>query len=84
MLEKNIPTGWKKHLGAAIDSSLFKLQTYITKEVAAGKTIFPPQEQIFAALNFTSIDHVKVVILGQDPYHGPRQAHGLSFSVPEG
>ena len=84
MLEKNIPATWKKQLGTGIDPSFNRLQTYIAKEVAAGKTIFPPEGQIFQALQFTSIEQVKVVILGQDPYHGPGQAHGLSFSVPEG
>ena len=84
MLEKNIPASWKKHLGAGIDPTLNRLQTYIAKEISAGKTIFPPEGQIFQALQFTSIEQVKVVILGQDPYHGPGQAHGLSFSVPEG
>ena len=84
MLEKNIPASWKKHLGAGIDPTFNRLQTYIAKEISAGKTIFPPEGQIFQALQFTSIEQVKVVILGQDPYHGPGQAHGLSFSVPEG
>jgi len=48
------------------------------------KTIYPPKESIFEAFNQTPFDQVKVVIIGQDPYHGPGQAHGLSFSVPEG
>ena len=48
------------------------------------KTIYPPSKQIFNALNITPLDHVKVVILGQDPYHGPNQANGLSFSVQRG
>ncbi|MBR38090.1 MAG: uracil-DNA glycosylase, partial [Idiomarina sp.] len=48
------------------------------------EVIFPPESEVFNALKLTAPEHVKVVILGQDPYHGPGQAHGLSFSVPEG
>src|SRR6476619_1035813 len=51
---------------------------------AAGKRIYPPGPQMFAALEATPFEEVKVVVLGQDPYHGPGQAHGLSFSVPPG
>ncbi|HHF6567729.1 TPA: uracil-DNA glycosylase [Haemophilus influenzae] len=48
---------------------------------ASGKTIYPPQEEVFNAFKYTAFEDVKVVILGQDPYHGPNQAHGLAFSV---
>ena len=48
------------------------------------QSVFPPQDEIFRALQLTSFDHVKVVLLGQDPYHGAGQAHGLAFSVPDG
>ena len=48
---------------------------------ASGKTIYPPQEDVFNAFKYTAFEDVKVVILGQDPYHGPNQAHGLAFSV---
>ena len=54
------------------------------REKAAGKTIYPPGPMIFNALNSTPLEQVKVVILGQDPYHGPGQAHGLCFSVQPG
>lgn len=57
---------------------------FIKNERLAGKKIYPPQKDIFNAIKFTSFDKVKVVIIGQDPYHGPGQAHGLSFSVPSG
>lgn len=57
---------------------------FLKAEKAQGKTIFPPGPLIFHAFNQTPIDKVKVVILGQDPYHGEGQAHGLSFSVPAG
>ncbi len=60
------------------------LKKFLTAEKAAGKIIYPRGSLIFNAMNSTPFDQVKVVILGQDPYHGPGQAHGLSFSVPEG
>src|SRR5262249_53565082 len=53
-------------------------------ELKSGKTIYPPPKKIFAALDTTPFDAVKVVIIGQDPYHGPNQAHGLCFSVMPG
>jgi uracil-DNA glycosylase len=56
---------------------------FLHNEKASGKKIFPPGSQIFRAFDLTPVDQVKVVILGQDPYHGPGQAHGLSFSVPD-
>ena len=58
------------------------LAQFLREEKARGKRIYPPGPQIFAALDATPFDQVKVVILGQDPYHGPGQAHGLCFSVP--
>lgn len=60
------------------------LRAFLRDELAAGKTIYPPPPQIFAALDATPFDAVKVVVLGQDPYHGPGQAHGLCFSVQPG
>ncbi|WP_133468977.1 uracil-DNA glycosylase [Paraglaciecola marina] len=57
---------------------------YIESERAAGKTIYPPSQDVFKAFSLTEFSKVKVVILGQDPYHGPNQAHGLSFSVLPG
>ena len=59
------------------------LVRFLHEEKTAGKKIFPPGSQIFRAFDLTPVDKVKVVILGQDPYHGPGQAHGLSFSVPD-
>lgn len=61
-----------------------ELKDFLRKEAAQGKIIFPKGADIFNALNITPLSQVKVVILGQDPYHGPGQAHGLSFSVREG
>jgi len=60
------------------------LTCFIEGEVASGKTIYPPQQDRFNAFSLTELNKVKVVILGQDPYHGEGQAHGLSFSVPDG
>lgn len=57
---------------------------FINQERAAGKIIYPPTKDVFNAFRFTEFHDVKVVILGQDPYHGPNQAHGLSFSVRPG
>jgi len=60
------------------------LRTFLKDRIHAGATIFPPKQFWFEAFNQTPVDEVKVVILGQDPYHGQGQAHGLSFSVPKG
>jgi uracil-DNA glycosylase len=73
---------WKSRLIDVFASPTMQaLRTFLRDEMAAGKTIYPPPAQIFAALDATPFDRVKVVILGQDPYHGPGQAHGLCFSV---
>ncbi len=61
-----------------------RLSEFLRAELHAGKTIYPPPRRIFAALDATPFEQVKVVILGQDPYHGPGQAHGLCFSVLPG
>lgn len=61
-----------------------KLSGYLREQKASGKCIYPPGPEIFAALDATDFDKVRVVILGQDPYHGPNQAHGLCFSVRPG
>lgn len=60
-----------------------ELKTFLRTQMQEGKHIYPAPEHIFAALNATPFDRVKVVILGQDPYHGPGQAHGFCFSVPQ-
>jgi len=76
---------WKAHVGAFFQRpEMIALGEYLRTEKARGKIIYPPGPQIFAALNATPFDAVKVVILGQDPYHGPNQAHGLCFSVLPG
>ncbi len=63
---------------------MLSLREFLRQEKRQGKQVFPPGEQIFSALNSTPFETVKVVILGQDPYHGPGQAHGLCFSVRPG
>lgn len=76
---------WKEALKDALDASSFKaVDRYVQKEREAGKTVYPEDKDVFNALNETPLHKVKVVILGQDPYHGPDQAHGLSFSVRRG
>lgn len=76
---------WKERVGDYFDRpDMLALSEFLRNELRAGKVIFPPPKQIFAALDATPFEAVKVVILGQDPYHGPGQAHGLCFSVQPG
>lgn len=76
---------WKAVLEEVfVASHMQTLKQFLKAEKAAGKVIYPRGSLIFNAMNSTPFNQVKVVILGQDPYHGPGQAHGLSFSVPEG
>lgn len=78
-----LPKDWQSLLKAEFDQPyMHALQAFLKAEQEQGKIIYPPADQIFTALNLTPLKSVKVVILGQDPYHGPDQAHGLSFSVP--
>ena len=77
--------GWKSVLANEFSKPYFQQAvTFLKTEKAQGKIIYPPGSLIFNAFNSTPFNHVKVVLLGQDPYHGLGQAHGLSFSVPEG
>lgn len=76
---------WKKVLLEEFSQPYMKeLRTFLCNEKKAGKVILPPGNDIFAALNLTPLSKVKVVIVGQDPYHGLNQAHGLAFSVRPG
>jgi uracil-DNA glycosylase len=73
---------WHKKLESEISKDYFKeLMNFITEERSKGVTVYPPDDMIFNAFKFTPFEEVKVVIIGQDPYHGEGQAHGLSFSV---
>jgi len=84
-MEVRIESSWKNALADEFGKPYFEsLVRFLHQEKAEGKKIFPPGSQIFRAFDLTPLDQVKVVILGQDPYHGLGQAHGLSFSVPEG
>lgn len=81
----NIEPSWKEALAYEFKQPYFAaIRQFILTERQKGKRVYPPGAQIFNAFNLTPFDQVKVVILGQDPYHGPGQAHGLSFSVPQG
>lgn len=83
--EIKIDSSWKPHLQQEFATErMQKLNRFLSAEHDAGKTIYPLNDEYFAAMNLTPFDKVKVVIVGQDPYHGPGQAHGLCFSVREG
>lgn len=80
-----LPDDWKRVLrDALLSDNMASLRDFLKAEQAAEKTLFPPNNLIFNAFNHTPLNQVKVVIIGQDPYHGAGQAHGLSFSVPRG
>lgn len=76
---------WQKVLQDEFEKDYMKqLENFLLSENQTGQIIYPPSDQIFAALDFTPFENVKVVVIGQDPYHGSGQAHGLSFSVNKG
>ena len=80
-----LDASWKARVGDYFSRpDMQALSEFLRTELRAGKAIYPPPKRIFAALDATPFDAVKVVILGQDPYHGPGQAHGLCFSVLPG
>jgi len=83
--EIQLDQSWKQRLLSEFETERMKnLKSFLAQELKKGKTIYPKGSEYFAALNLTPFEKVKVVIVGQDPYHGPGQAHGLSFSVPAG
>ena len=85
MQRVKLEESWKRVLSREFELDYMRgLSEFLREEKAAGQTIFPAGNEIFNALNSTPFDKVKVVILGQDPYHGPGQAHGLCFSVRTG
>jgi len=76
---------WLNVIGGEFDKPYMKtLRAFLLDEKTKGQVIYPPSNLIFNAMNTTSFDKVRVVIIGQDPYHGPSQAHGLCFSVQDG
>ena len=78
-----VESGWKQRLLPEFQAVyMSELEQFLLNENKQGKVIFPEGREYFKALDSTPFDEVKVVILGQDPYHGDGQAHGLSFSVP--
>jgi uracil-DNA glycosylase len=84
-MDVQIHPSWKAVLKDEFTKPYFQqIVTFLRAEKASGKVIYPPGPLIFNAFNETPFEKVSVVILGQDPYHGPGQAHGLSFSVPKG
>ncbi|MDA3839966.1 MAG: uracil-DNA glycosylase [Patescibacteria group bacterium] len=79
-----IEKSWARELSSEFDKKYFQeLFSFVSKEYL-NKTVYPAAENLFQAFNLCPFDRVKVVILGQDPYHGPKQAHGLCFSVQDG
>ena len=80
-----LEASWRERLGDVLaQPTMLALGEFLRAEKRAGKVVYPPGPEIFAALDHTPFDRVSVVILGQDPYHGPGQAHGLCFSVRPG
>lgn len=84
MLQKYLHNSWLKHLENEINEQSFVELLVFTKNAYATKVIYPPKELVFNAFNLCHFEDVKVVIIGQDPYHGPGQANGLAFSVSNG
>jgi uracil-DNA glycosylase len=83
--EPNIHPSWYQHLNTEFDRPYMQsLRQFLREQYRAKKQIYPKKEEYFAALNRTPLNQVKAVIIGQDPYHGPGQAHGLCFSVRKG
>lgn len=84
MADIDLHEGWKQPLWAELQADYMRqLQDFLAAEKAAGKNIFPPAARRFRALNLCPPDKTRVILLGQDPYHGPGQADGLCFSVPD-
>lgn len=83
-MDVQIEEGWKRQLAQEFEKSYFFNLTNFVREEYRQTTVYPPGRLIFNAFNLCPFDQVKVVIIGQDPYHGPGQAHGLCFSVNDG
>ncbi|MDR2586129.1 MAG: uracil-DNA glycosylase [Prevotellaceae bacterium] len=84
-MDVRLEVGWKSVLALEFEKEYFEqLSQTVRQEITSGITVYPPGKLIFNAFDLTPFDKTKVVILGQDPYHGPGQAHGLCFSVPKG
>ncbi|TRX72188.1 uracil-DNA glycosylase [Carboxylicivirga sp. M1479] len=83
-MEATIEAGWKQVLQTEFDKPYYQELSTFVDDAYQHKTIYPPKEQVFKAFDLCPFERTKVVILGQDPYHGPGQAHGLCFSVNKG
>lgn len=83
-MDVKIEDSWKKHIGSEFEKQYFLDLTKFVREEYMHNTCYPPGKMIFNAFNLCPFDKVKVVIIGQDPYHEPGQAHGLCFSVNDG
>jgi hypothetical protein len=82
---ENMEPGWKNALSAQFSKPYFaRLMAFLESERKAGKVVYPPIDQLFSAFTLCPFEQVRVVCVGQDPYHGPGQAHGLAFSVGRG
>jgi uracil-DNA glycosylase len=83
-MRANLPEDWSRVLREALESPSFQeLERFVARE-RREHTVYPPEEELFSALRLTPYERVRVLLLGQDPYHGPGQAHGLAFSVRPG
>ncbi len=83
-MDVRIENGWKAKLSPEFEKPYFVDLTHFVKDEYSNGRVYPPAKLIFNAFDLCPFDNVKVVIIGQDPYHGPGQAHGLCFSVPDG
>jgi uracil-DNA glycosylase len=83
-MKLSLPPSWRAHVGAELEKPYFHELREFVDEERRRATVYPPEDEVFTALERTPYDRVKVMILGQDPYHGPGQAHGLAFSVRPG
>ncbi|KPV48552.1 uracil-DNA glycosylase, partial [Kouleothrix aurantiaca] len=79
-----VPEGWRDVLAEEFEQPYMQDLAAFVAEERRSYTVYPPKTEVFSALALTPYDQVRVVILGQDPYHGPNQAHGLAFSVRKG
>lgn len=85
MTNCNLEPGWKQALEGELNSAYMQdLKIFLLQQKQQKKVIYPKGEEYFSAFNYTPLDKVRVVIIGQDPYHGPNQAHGMCFSVKPG
>lgn len=83
-MDVRLEASWKSQLQEEFEKPYFQRLAEFVRSEYATKTVYPPPKRIFAALESVPFDRVRAVVLGQDPYHGPGQAHGLCFSVPDG